>query len=184
MTLTRGHEGEPVCVTEGRALIAEHKQNKEKAFADVVQPDDPGDIASRSQARMDGRLKGCLNELGRHSKVKRDLESQLKKVKEDIADQEDRARQMFAFNDIKSISNDFGTFYSRTETWCRIRPGVTPSQMAAALSKNGLSDFMMLGSQKLRGYMRELAGEQRTLPVEVLALLDVGEKTRISVRIH
>ena len=117
-------------------------------------------------------------------KKKRDLESQLKKVKAIIEEKEPEILQHFQKHSLQNINLNGLTLYLKRELWAGRAKGVENEDAIKALQDAGLSEFASnrVNIASLSGYLRELDRDSEPFPKALEGIINLKEVFKIGSR--
>lgn len=124
-----------------------------------------------------------VNDYADHVAIIRDLESQIKRHKDELTKEEERLLADFAKDGIQNMKTAAGqTVYLNREVFARL---VGDTKKAyRAMRRAGLWDFIKptVSAQTLKAYVREMEKSGEEIPKGLLPYIDITEVYRLRMR--
>lgn len=144
-----------------------------------------------SVANASEMLAECIELNERLKETKRILEG----IEEKLTASKERVKNLFVDMGVKSMKSGKSNVYLSKQIWAGINTEVHKDQLADALIKSNMEDYITCNSQKLSSYVREIAlehsefynsdGDMIATPEEIIAVLPepFNEMIRVSEKI-
>jgi hypothetical protein len=120
------------------------------------------------------RLKSLLEEKHR-------LNSELRVVQDELNLLEPKCLDIMQGSGVQSFNRNGVTFARRRQFYARTKPGVPKEEIIRVFTATGCTDMLMLSSNSIRARMREAEAAGKSLPAELLNVIDAGMLERMSV---
>jgi|TARA_Y100000310_G_scaffold279163_1_gene298136 hypothetical protein len=125
-----------------------------------------------------------LKKFIRLEQQRRTLEAKLTKLKTEIAESEELAKQWFEANGVSQFKADNTVVYIHKQLWASKQEGVIDDELRDAFDASGLSEFVKpkMNVQSFSAHCRELAAEGEELPQRLRPLIKLTETYKLRTR--